>query len=268
MKNKGITTSPPTRPPRQRHYSSPSPILKNSPNRPQHKFQAANTPTRQSPEVTFKRNYLANSPRLDRSYDYYYEYNASPSSPSRLLNRSTGSSDLDTSRSSPFSRQSTPALTPTSLRSPSLVNFHYVRPSRSSTPKLQSSQRSLSSGGGGSRQPRIHHIKVEIEPDSLDFKRTLKKACSEDLKDGKEEPKEKPLLKLGDFVYVDSSKGLLSGKLRYLGPTEFREGNWHFSLFNKAVLNLIFFSFRNSLGHWAGIELELPYGTDFIEFKL
>jgi len=74
-----------------------------------------------------------------------------------------------------------------------------------------------------------------VEPDSLDFKRTLKKACSEDLKDNKE-IKEKPLLKLGDYVYIDSSKGLLSGKLRYLGPTDFKSG------------------------HWCGVELDLPYG--------
>lgn len=238
--NKGNTNSP-TRPPRQKHHSSPSPILKNSPNRQpttqQQKFHAINTPllttTRQSPDLTFRRNYsLSNSPKLDRSaYDYYYEYNRSPT----RLNRSTGSSDLDTSsRSSPFSRQSS-NLTPTSLRSPSLVNFHYVRPSRSSTPKYQLTQRSLSSGS--KHQPRIHHIKIEIEPDSLDFKRNLKKACSEDAKES--DKKEKTFLKLGDFVYVDSSKGLLSGKLRYLGPTDFKEG------------------------HWCGIELDLPYGEIF-----
>lgn len=146
---------------------------------------------------------------------------------------------LDSSRSSPYSRGS-------SLTSPSLINFHYVRPSRSSTPKFTASPtpRSLSTG---SRTPRIHHIKVELESDTLDFKKSLKKACSEDLKAGsgeespitlraRKEEKEKPQLKLGDHVWVDSSKGLLGGKLRYLGPTKFREG------------------------HWCGVELELPYG--------
>ena len=202
---------------------------------------SANTPTtRQSPEVTFKRNYLTPK-ELDRSYEYYYEYEKKRND--RSLDRSTGSTAdmLDTSsRSSPYSRQS-------SLTSPSLLNFHYVRPSRSSTPKFTASPtpRSLSTG---SRTPRIHHIKVELEGDALDFRKSLKKACSEDLKagSGEESPlastsasrskEEKPLLKLGDHVWVDSSKGLLGGKLRYLGPTKFREG------------------------HWCGVELELPYG--------
>lgn len=196
--------------------------------------------TRQSPEVTFKRNYLTPK-ELDRSYEYYYEYEKKRNE--RSLDRSTGSTAdmLDiSSRSSPYSRQS-------SLTSPSLINFHYVRPSRSSTPKFTASPtpRSLSTG---SRTPRIHHIRVELEPDALDFKKSLKKACSEDLKaDGREreesplvtrskEEQEKPLLKLGDHVWVDSSKGLLGDKLRYLGPTKFREG------------------------HWCGVELELPYG--------
>lgn len=71
----------------------------------------------------------------------------------------------------------------------------------------------------GSRQPRIHHIKVELEPENLDFKRNLKKACSED---AMKDQTDKPQLKLGDLVYVDSSRGLLSGKLRYLGPTSFK----------------------------------------------
>ena len=88
---------------------------------------------------------------------------------------------------------------------------------------------------------------MELEGDALDFKKSLKKACSEDPKTGSGEEsapltsksrdeKEKPLLKLGDHVWVDSSKGLLGGKLRFLGPTKFREG------------------------HWCGVELELPYG--------
>ena len=233
------TTSSPVKPPRQkRHNSSPSPILKNSPNRNNnYKF----TTTRQSPEVTFKRNYLTPK-ELDRSFEYY-EYERQ--NERQNLNRSTGSSDVFTDGSlksaSPYSR----------LTSPSLINFHYVRPSRSSTPTFQATTRSLSTG---SRQPIIHHIKVEIEPEALDFKRSLKKACSEDLKDSRDKKDSRDIkdsrgnkdsnkdvndryeLKLGDFVWVDSSIGLLSGKLRYLGPTEFK------------------------FGHWAGVELELPYG--------
>lgn len=185
--------------------------------------------------MTFKRNYSTTTPTdslKDRSYEYY-EYRENQNSSERNLNRSTESNDISniSSRSSPFSLSSSYGRSPSSqLTSPNLLNYYYARPSRSSTPKYPLSGRSLSTG---SRQSRIHHIKVELEPETLDFKRNLKKACSEDIVN---DQTDKPQLKLGDLVYVDSSRGLLSGKLRYLGPTSFKEG------------------------HFAGVELDYPYG--------